>query len=153
MATPRVDVDPKKMLHSSSPDLERIRVGDCMHSGIVACDPQAPLAEVAALMARHRVHAVALSGDRSRPQAIVSALDVIAATDAAGAGTAREIAGTEALSISSDRSLRDAARMMTEHAVAHLIVVDRSSGHPVGVLSSTDIIAAYARASNMEVTA
>jgi CBS domain-containing protein len=143
------------MLDSTSPDLDRVRVGDCMHHGIFACDPAAPLAEVATIMATHRVHAIAVQDERSRPCGIISDLDVIAAT-AAGAATApraRDIAGTEALSISSDRSLRDAARLMTEHGVSHLIVIDRANGHAVGVISTTDLVGADARAASHEVTA
>ena len=36
---------------------------------------------------------------------------------------------------------------MAEHGVSHLIVVDQANGQPIGVLSSTDILAAYAIAS------
>jgi CBS domain-containing protein len=37
--------------------------------------------------------------------------------------------------------------MMTEHAVAHLLVVDDESGRPVGVLSTLDIAHALAERS------
>ena len=42
-------------------DLRQVRVGDCMHHGILSCDRSAPLDEVAAIMAKHRVHAVAIT--------------------------------------------------------------------------------------------
>ena len=35
---------------------------------------------------------------------------------------------------------------MVEHGAAHLIVLDEASGHPVGVLSTTDVLQAYAAA-------
>jgi len=60
---------------------------------------------------------------------------------------ARDIAATEAVTAASGGSLRDAAQLMAEHGVSHLIVLDQANGQPVGVLSSTDILAAYAIAS------
>ncbi len=111
------------MLQTPPFDLDRIRVGDCMHHGIVSCDAAAPLSEVAATMCTHRVHALAVLGD-GRPAAIVSDADLMAAIDRDGEYTAGDIAATEWLAISSGRSLQDAARLMTEHGVTHLLVRD-----------------------------
>jgi CBS domain-containing protein len=41
--------------------------------------------------------------------------------------------------VSPRESLLRAAQLMTEHATAHLIVVDPESGRPVGVLSTLDV--------------
>jgi len=124
-------------------DLDRIRVGDCMHHGIVSCDEAAPLAEVAAAMCAHQVHAVTVAGDRRRA-GIVSDVDVIAAAARPADCTAGEIAASDAPAISAGRSLRDAARLMTEHGVSHLLVRHAGTGHLIGVLSSTDIMRAMA---------
>jgi CBS domain-containing protein len=129
------------MLDTPPLDLDRIRVGECMHHGIVSCDAAASLAEVAATMCAHRVHALAVVGHES---GIVSDSDVIAAADRAQECTAGEIAGTEWLAISAARSLRDAARMMTEHGVTHLLVRDAGNGHLTGVIATTDIMCAMA---------
>lgn len=37
-----------------------------------------------------------------------------------------------------------AAQLMVEHGVAHLIVLDAASGHPIGVISTLDVAAVYA---------
>jgi CBS domain-containing protein len=110
-----------------------------MHHGIVSCDAAATLAEVAATMCAHRVHALAVAGSES---GIVSDSDVIAAAGRAQDCTAGEIAATEWLSISAARSLLDAARMMTEHGVTHLLVRDSRNAHLTGVISTTDIMCA-----------
>ena len=47
-------------------DLRQVRVGDCMHHGILSCDRSAPLDEVAAIMAKYRVHAVAITNGDGR---------------------------------------------------------------------------------------
>jgi CBS domain-containing protein len=127
------------------PALDHILVRDCMHPGILSCLPDAPLGEVAGMMAKHRVHAVAVRREDSlRPAAVISDLDVVAAIASGDDSTARQLAPTEALSVSASASLRRAAQLMAEHGIAHLLVVDASGGYPVGVLSTLDIAAAYA---------
>lgn len=117
-----------------------------MHHGVLSCGPDDALSDVAATMANHRVHAI-LIADRSggRPLGVVSDLDVAAAA-ARGDDhtTAREAAGREPLTISSDAPVQDAARAMSDHGVSHLVVVDSASGYPVGVISTLDVASIYA---------
>lgn len=42
-------------------ELHHIRVQDVMHHGILSCSTDASLAELAAVMAEHRVHAVVVT--------------------------------------------------------------------------------------------
>ncbi len=126
--------------------LLNIRVHDCMHAGILSCASDAPLAEVAAIMAKHRVHAVAVNnGNGGRPIGVVSDLDVVAALASNEEElTAKQAAATEPVVVPSDASLQRAVQLMTEHGVSHLVVVDSSSGFPVGILSTLDVASAYA---------
>jgi CBS domain-containing protein len=128
-----------------TPPLEHVRVSDAMHHGILACSPEAPLGEVAAIMATHRVHAVAVTDEAgSRPVGVVSDLDVVAAIAAGDELVAREAAATEPLSVSANERLDRAAQLMAEHGVAHLVVLDPADGHPVGVLATSDVASIYA---------
>jgi CBS domain-containing protein len=120
--------------------LDRMRVQDVMHRGLLSCAGDAPLGEVAGIMARHRVHAVAvINGDGRRPVGVVSALDVVAAMACGAELNALQAAVTEPLSVSADDSLHRAAQLMAEHAVTHLVVQDAADGHPIGVLSTLDL--------------
>ena len=132
----------------SGPSLAHVRVHQVMHTGILTTDPSTPLRVVARLMADQRVHAVAVSDpdNARRPWGIVSTLDVAAAAAASADGTAGEAAATEVVTVSASDPLDQAARVMVEHNVSHLIVIDPGSGHPAGILSSLDIAAAYASA-------
>jgi CBS domain-containing protein len=115
-----------------------------MHTGIFSCPGDAPLGEVAAMMARHRVHAIAVTnGERQRPVGVITTLDVVTAIASGGEPTAHQAAVTESISISSGEPLQHAAQLMAEHGVSHLVVLDSASGYPVGVLSTLDIAAAY----------
>lgn len=134
---------------STARSLETARVADAMHLGVLSCEPDTPLGEVAATMAQQRVHCVVLVDSRGLAQAprwsVVSDLDLVAA---AGHDelTAGEIAGTEALTVTPDTGLAHASRLMAEHQVSHLVVVARESGRPVGVLSTLDVAAFLASA-------
>jgi CBS domain-containing protein len=97
------------------------------------------------LMATHRVHAVVITAANGRrPVGVVSDLDVVAAVAAGADCSAHETAATEALTVSADEPLRNAAQMMSEHGVSHLLVVDGAGGYPVGVLSTLDVASVYA---------
>jgi CBS domain-containing protein len=125
--------------------LKHIRVQDAMHHGILSCSHEAPLAEVAGIMAKHRVHAVALTnGEAERPKGIVSDLDVVTAAANGEETTAGQAAATEPLTVSAEERLDRAAQLMSEHGVSHLVVLDGAGGFPIGVLSTLDIAAVYA---------
>jgi CBS domain-containing protein len=72
---------------------------------------------------------------------VVSDLDIVAALLSGDETSAVRAAATEPLAVSIDDRLANAAQLMTEHGVSHLVVVDAANGHPVGILSTFDIIA------------
>ena len=127
------------------PPLEHVRVGDCMHAGVLTCSADASLRDVASIMADHHVHAVVIAGgDLARPEGVISDLDVLAALATRAECTAGQAGATEPLTVSADLNLQAAAQLMSEHGVSHLVIVDAAGGYPVGVLSSLDIAAVYA---------
>jgi CBS domain-containing protein len=128
-----------------SPVLAHIRARDCMHHGLLSCACGAPLGEVAALVAKHRIHAVALNApDGLRPVGFVSDLDIAAAAASEEQPTALQAAASQPVTVSAGESLRHAAQLMSEHGVSHLTVLDAASGYPAGVLSRLDIAPEYA---------
>lgn len=124
-----------------APKFENATVVDAMRLGVISCSPDASLREIARVMATYRVHAVVVSDiEGDRPWGIVSDLDLAAA---AGRDldklTARDIARGELVTVAADESLARAAQLIAEHEVAHVVVVQPHSGHPVGVLSTLDL--------------
>jgi CBS domain-containing protein len=131
--------------HALTPEMSDVRVRDCMHHGVFTCEAGDSLREVAAIMANRRVHAVVITtGNGARAVAVVSDLDVVAAVASGADCTAAQAAATETLTVRADQTVLAAARLMNEHAVSHLVVVDAAGGHPLGVLSSLDVAAIYA---------
>ena len=128
------------MLDLTSHSLEHIRVRDCLSSTPLTCDPDAALTEVARLLSHHRVHAVLVRGD---PIAVVADRDLIRALKPGVAARARDIA-LEAVTVPDSASLSEAVMLLNQHDTTHLIAVDQAGGRPVGLLSASDILAAYA---------
>jgi CBS domain-containing protein len=132
--------------------LEAIEVRAVMHEGVLSCSSDAPLSAVAELMSAERVHCVVVDRATDEPSTVwgvISDLDLVAAAnvrdlDAQAAGGS---AASPAVKTVPDDTLRRAAQLMTEHATSHLIVVDPTSGRPVGVISTLDIARALAERS------
>lgn len=108
--------------------------------GIVACAPDAPLDEVAFLMANNRVHAVIVVDDDAADPPVIADSDLIAAAasgrfDQLSAG---DVASAEVASVRGDEPLAQAARLLAERGASHLIVRDQR-GQPVGILSTLDV--------------
>jgi CBS domain-containing protein len=128
-------------------DFGHIRVADCMHHGILSCTADASLAQVATIISEQHVHAVAVTTEGGRRSASCPASTSLRPPQPAQ-NRVRAGAATEPLAVSADESLHRAAQLMSEHGVAHLVVVDAAGGYPVGVLSTLDIVAVYAGAAS-----
>jgi CBS domain-containing protein len=134
-------------LHGSylMPSLEHATVADAMHPGILSCEPDVSLDDVARTMATHHVHCVAVIGvSHQDPECgvwgIISDLDLLRA----GIGdreslTARSLATQPVVSVEARTWLTDAARLMIDNGTSHLVVVEPETQRPIGILSTLDI--------------
>ncbi|HZO60099.1 MAG TPA: CBS domain-containing protein [Solirubrobacterales bacterium] len=141
-----IAVEPSKATYSG-PSFDRARVWDVMRVGVVTCRPETLLIDVARMMSLYQIHSVVVQdvGEGERPWGIVSSLDIAAA---AGSDfsvlTAQDVAQKQLVSVPADASLRDAAKVMSEHAISHLVAVDRATDWPCGVISARGIASALA---------
>jgi CBS domain-containing protein len=100
------------------------------------------------MMATHRIHCVVVyEGDGGLPGTdslwgLVSDLDLVAAatTQDLQERTAGATAASPLVMVPPNESLERAAQLMQEFSTAHLVVVDPETMHPVGVLSTLDIV-------------
>jgi CBS domain-containing protein len=129
--------------------LDATTVGDVMHEGVVTCDVDEPLTSVARTMAQQRIHCLVVwqeptAGGDPELWGVVSDLDLVkvAATEDPGGRTAGGSAATPALMITPEEPVRRAAQLMAENEVAHLVVVDKETARPVGVISTLDVAGA-----------
>jgi CBS domain-containing protein len=137
---------------STYPSLAKLRVIDAMHPGLISCSLDTPLRTVARMMATYRVHAILVTahGEEELPGrgfwGIVSDADLLRAAESGDLDEQESgaIAVTPVLTIASSDELARAAQLMAEHEASHLIVIERRSGRPIGVLSTLDIARALA---------
>jgi CBS domain-containing protein len=141
------------MFHPEEADMaaptltSRSFIADVMQPGVLSCPSDTPLREVARIMAMHRIHCVVVAELRSSDGAwsVLSDLDLARAVESATEDTtAGEIAATDPVSLPPTATLDEAARMMAEHETAHIVIVDRPSGDPLGVVSTLDVALALA---------
>ena len=132
--------------------LEERLVSDVMRNGVVGCTPETPLGEVARLMGEYRIHCVVVAGLEEDGHGtrlvwgVVSDLDLARAASAGGELTAGQVAATEPVTASPADTLATVARLMGDHDVAHLVVVDDKDAEPIGVISTLDVARAFAQA-------
>jgi CBS domain-containing protein len=126
------------------PSLEHATVADAMHPGIISCEPDVPLSEVARIMATNHVHCVAVIGiSHEAPECpvwgLISDLELLKAGIAGEEPTARALATQPLVSVDPRTPLRQAISLMLTHGVSHVVAVDPQSQQPIGILSSLDV--------------
>jgi CBS domain-containing protein len=135
-----------KPFHGSylMPSLEHAVVSDAMHPGILACEPDATLPEVAQMMSANRVHCIAVVGiSHEDPPCgmwgVISDLDLIRAGIRGDGGSARALAQQPVVTVESTMPLRNAGETMLANGVSHLVVIQPGTERPIGILSTADI--------------
>jgi CBS domain-containing protein len=138
-------------LHLGWHDLERIRVADAMHRGVVTCARRTSLVTAAHLMASNGIHCIAVV--ETAPDGtttlcgVLSDRDVLAAVLAGDPieDTAQACAATEVVTVTPEDTLFRAAERMHEHGLTHVVVVEPDTTAPVGILSTLDVAAVVGR--------
>jgi CBS domain-containing protein len=117
------------------------KVGDVMTARPRCVAPDTPLSQVAQLMEAEDVGAIPVLDD-DRVAGMITDRDIVVRAiakekDARGMATA-EIASGDVVTVGPDHDLSDALRLMAQHQVRRLPVVDREN-QLVGVVSQADV--------------
>ena len=128
------------------PRFEHATVADAMHPGILSCDAEAALSEVARMMSTHHVHCIVVGpiaeggADGPKTWGIISDLDLLrAGMRPDSPATAADLAVRPAVSVDTTAPLREAADLMLSKGTSHVVAVNPEAGRPVGILSTLDI--------------
>ena len=112
--------------------------------GLIRVEPEATVRQMARRLAAEGVGAlVVVEGDQVH--GIVSERDLmlaIAAGQDLDATTAADLDNPDVVTCTPDSTVHDAAVLMMEHYVRHLLVRDQTG--PVGMISARDLLGAYA---------
>jgi len=127
-------------------------VSDLMHPGLLTCDSEATLGQVASLLTQYHVHALIVVDHENHPQGIISDYDLLAgewlSEQPQGLATMRHLTAGELMSspietIEAEISLIVAAHRLIEKDINRLLVTEK--GIPVGVISISDFVFSIAR--------
>ena len=140
-----------------------MRVIDLMSTEVVTIGPDETIKEAARLMVTERVSGLPVTDDKGHLIGIVTEADFLEREldkDGGGGGllgavfgpatrqpdavTVREVMSANPITIASDATLAEAARVMATNSVKRLPIIE-IDGSVVGVLSRADIVAAFAR--------
>ncbi len=127
-------------------------VRDLMHPGLLTCDSEATLGQVASLLTKYHVHALIVVDHENHPQGIISDYDLLAgewlSEQPQGLATMRHLTAGELMSspietIEAEISLKVAAHKLIEKDINRLLVTEK--GVSVGVISISDFVSSIAR--------
>ena len=122
-----------------------LRVIEVMHPGMISCPPETSLRTVARMMATYRVHAIVVHAHADAPGGehwgVVTDADLIRTAQEADLDrvTAEQIAASPVLVVTTVDPLKRVLQLMVEHEVSHVIVIERRSGRPLGIVSTLDV--------------
>jgi CBS domain-containing protein len=125
-------------------------VGELMSIEPVTIEVDEPVGSAERLMSERGITGLPVVDRVGRLQGVLSQTDIVRA-HASGQPLAswpglavRHLMTSPALTIRLDESLLTAARMMEQHHVHRLVVVAPDGQHPIGVISTTDLVRALA---------
>ena len=141
-----------------------MKVSDVMTRNVLSVSPETPLKEVARILSEKRISGVPVVDGDGRVVGVLAESDIVRQEQGAerdrGRGllgrlvegpplalearTAGEAMNSPALTVAPDDELAEAARLMTEHGVNRLPVVD-GGGALAGIVTRADLVRAFAR--------
>jgi CBS domain-containing protein len=126
-------------------------INDLMHRGLITCPPDTPLGHVAAMLDKHRIHAILVAEQPDTPLGILSDFDLLAgewlsvdekSLETMRRLTARDLMTTPIETVELDTPLEETIQRMDEKDIHRLLVTE--NGRPVGVISLSDFVAGIA---------
>jgi CBS-domain-containing membrane protein len=123
------------------------KVQNWMHRGVITCDPETSVSEVAGIMDSHDISALVVVDEKR------DAIGVISRTDLVNARfvepymkhwrglSAQHLMSKPVISVSAETRIEEAVQILLEKRIHRLVVVEKPAGHirPVGILSVTDL--------------
>lgn len=123
-------------------------VGDLMHTGVLTCQRETPIQDVARHMSENDVSALVVIDELGNMIGLISRTDLVNARlyeqywKHWRGLTAGHIMVTDVVAVRPDDQLQHASKLMMERRIHRVVVVqeDDSGLKPVGVLSITDLV-------------
>ena len=121
-------------------------VAAVMHRGVVTCEQETPIPQVARLMTQHDVSAVPVVDADGFLVGIITRTDLVtlrAYEDYWRAMNAEHVMRRDVATITPDETLAEASKRLSDRKIHRLIVVEvdeAQRARPIGVISQTDVV-------------
>jgi len=127
--------------------MENLLVRDLMHRGVVTCDVETPVSEIAQTMAENDVHCVVVVDEVGEACGVISDLGLLKAYGKnVDKVTAEDILGGGPIIVNPNALVSEAVAIMQEKHIHHLVIMSEPPLHrPVGVLAASDVIKGMAK--------
>jgi CIC family chloride channel protein len=122
--------------------LEAIPVSRAMHKGVETIDADDSFAQVRERFARTQHHGFPVVDANGRLLGMLTTSDLAKHMDSDTEVTAQEICTLNVFAVDEDDNCHKAIALLEDHHIGRVPVVD-SAGHPVGIITRTDIVGAY----------
>jgi CBS domain-containing protein len=121
-------------------------VGDVMSGAIVTCTPETSLQAASRAMCERHSRSIIVIDDRGRAVGVITGNDLLSLYDGEQPSTVADLM-TKPITCTPDLPLSDAAEVMINQEVHRLVVADpaHEDGVPMGIVSTSDIVAEMAR--------
>jgi CBS domain-containing protein len=124
-----------------------IRVQDWMHRGVITCQPETPVADVAATMDSNDISALVVVNEKGDAVGVISRTDLVNARFIQPymkhwrGLSAEHLMTKPVVSVSPETTINEAVQLLNEKRIHRLVVVEKESRHgrPIGILSVTDL--------------
>jgi CBS domain-containing protein len=124
----------------------RASVAEVMSQGIVVCLDGTPLRAVARAMTERRSRSVVVVNHTGRPLGVVTGVDLLPYIENGAFDQKVSALMHSPITIHPTASLHEAAELMVKHHIHRLVVInpDHPDGMPLGLISTSDIVAEMA---------
>lgn len=126
-----------------------MKVSDVMTEATISDRAEDPIVDAARLMWEQQTGSLLVVEDGDRLVGIITERDIMKAVAVGldlAATTVRQVMASDPVTINAGASLREAAKIMTEHWIRHLPVIER--GRLVGIISQRDLSSVLSGALN-----
>jgi CBS domain-containing protein len=121
-------------------------VGEVMHTGVITCSLGTSIPEVARLMTQHDISTIPVVDEGGHLAGIITRTDLVtlrAYEDYWREMKAMNVMVSVVATITADKTVAEASKLMTDQKIHRLIVVDideKMHARPIGVISQTDVV-------------
>ncbi len=125
----------------------KVLVRDLMHLGVITCETDTPLCDVARMMIDNKVHSIVVIDEEGEACGVISDLSILRAYGKDFVNMkAEDVLKGCTITVSPNATIEEAVLEMLGKDVHHLVIMsERPLRRPIGILATIDIVREMAK--------